>query len=79
MSHLPLAGETATHPHHLLHLSQLLLHLHQLLLHHALLAHLAGEALSRKALTALLLHGEVVELLTVIAATLLLLAKKFAE
>lgn len=78
MSHLALAGETTAHTHHLLHLSQLLLHLHQLLLHHALLAHLAGEALSGKALTALLLR-EVVELLTVIAAPLLFLTKKFAE
>lgn len=81
-----LAGETAA-PHHLLHLSQLLLHLLQLLLHHSLLeaslervlraTKLAREALAGKA--ARLLHGEVVELLSLLTAALLLLAKKFAE
>jgi hypothetical protein len=78
-----LAGE-ATHSHHLLHLGQLLLHLAELLLHHArlkarleriLLAELAGEALA----AAGLLHGEVVELLSLLATALLLFAEKFAE
>ena len=82
LAHLALAHTGEAAPHHLLHLGQLLLHLHQLLLHLTHLAHLAelaGETLARKALTALLLHGEVVELLSVVAATLLLLAEKFAE
>lgn len=72
-----LAGEAA-HAHHLLHLGQLLLHLSQLLLHHARRAtELAGEALARK--SAGLLHGEVVELLSLLTAALLLLSEKFAE
>lgn len=79
LAHLAHSGEAAAH--HLLHLRQLLLHLRQLLLHHALLEAslewVLGSALSRK--SARLLHGEVVELLSVIAATMLLLSKKFAQ
>lgn len=71
-----LARETAA-AHHLLHLSQLHLHLLQLLLHHPLRAsELTREALAGK--SAGLLHGEVVELLSLLTAALLLLAEKFA-
>lgn len=83
LAHLAHAREAAAH--HLLHLGQLLLHLSQFLLHHSLLeaslervlgSKLPGE-LTRE--SARLLHGEVIELLSVVAATMLLFSKKFAE
>ena len=77
LAHLAHTREAAAH--HLLHLGQLLLHLSQLLLHHSHLVELAGELALSGESAALLLLREVVELLPVIAATVLLFTKKFAE